>query len=264
MDMLRASLPKNRRDLERGRELSARSRFMAKYQRLAFSVAAVLTVLLCLCAYMMHSPNVADSTPTERVLRVHTPGAERAAADDVRSARDILTAGGKVYHTQDELPRGFDEPCRRLSDFELSNDAVLEGYKISDILMTMCRIIHDRVGCMGEGALPAKLIDVVPPLNLCITAYKPSNGTCVHFVNPVVHVPAPPSNGYARIKFHHHFPYIGSVNVTREPRIHITYNDHARAYERTTQEFGTNHSLYIQDADAIMAGTFPPKLVSAQ
>jgi hypothetical protein len=259
MHLFRATLPGNARDLERGRTLSMRAKMMAKYQRAIGACLAVVVFLACLCAYMMRAPKDDAATPIERVLRVHgtTPAVAHPPHDDIKFVGVILSATARVFQAETDVPPDFWAPCRRLSAVEMESDATLEGHKISDVLMTMCRIIHERVGCEGEGSLPAKLIDVDPGLNVCIATYKPPNGTCVHLVNPIVHKATNPSGDKIGFR-HHHFPYAGKVLAEREPQILVTYHSPDDAYVQMTQGFGKNQSLFIQDAYDILMGAFPP------
>lgn len=77
-------------------------------------------------------------------------------------------------------------PCRRLSNVELSEGITLEGYVLPLVLMRMCELVHETVGCDRDGFLIPKYIQTTDDLNVCVMTYKEHDGVCHHYVNPVV------------------------------------------------------------------------------
>lgn len=259
MDFLRASLPKNKTDIEQGLAFSMRAKWMSKYRNVICSSVMMILILCGVCAYMTKLAKDDNVTPVEKLIRDQTPMEHPSHDHQTKFLGAILSATAKTFHSEPEVPEEFWSPCRRLSKVEMDTDQTLEQHKISDILLTMCRILHEQHGCEGEGSLPAKLIDIDPWINLCIITYKPSNGTCQHMVNPQIYKSANPTGGKLWYK-QHHFPYVGVFVADREPQVLVTYHAPDNAYAQTTQGFPKSPSLFIQDAYDILMGTFPPRM----
>ena len=77
-------------------------------------------------------------------------------------------------------------PCRRLSEVELKKGVSLEGYVLPMVLMRMCELVHETVGCDRDGFLVPKYVQTSDDLNICVMTYKERDGVCQHYVNPVV------------------------------------------------------------------------------
>lgn len=258
-----STMPRNMKDVELGIRARAQAEKLKKSRNMLIGFTVGVVLLLILVCYLFSSSDEKPKTVLESLTPTEHPSHDRT--DEVLET-PILTAGAKVYHRFNDVPDDFWEPCRRLSREELISDLIIEGYQLTDVLMTMCRVLHETVGCEGEGSLPVKLLNLDPVLNTCIMTYKDREGKCSHFLNPVIQ--GDDSARSLKISYQHrHFPYTGKVLVHRTKNALVTHQpipDDAHRERRVvpnleTIGFSHNRSLYVQHAYSILQGSFPPK-----
>jgi hypothetical protein len=232
---------------------------MGKYKNVLCSSLMMILVLCATSVFMAISRDDGDATPIVRITKGDVPDVEptQRREQELKSLNAILTASARVYQAESDVPDQFWTPCRRLSDIEMQHDDTLEGFKISDITMSMCRILQEQHGPEGEGSFPAKLMNVEPWMNLCILSYKAPDGSCTHLVNPTIVKPVN-STGDRILFRQRYFPYVGRTTAPREPTVMVMYNDPNLEYKSRTTGFAKPQSLFIQDAYDILMGAFPP------
>jgi len=138
----------------------------------------------------------------------------------------LLNAGVFVFDSEDAIPRMFWEPCRRLSQEEIKSGYILSSYRIEDIYLTMCRALHDFAGCDKEESIPTKMLQLQHTeeiINICLIVYKPKEGDCKLYMNPVLH--RNPDKIDLRYGYRHKsFPYLGIISTEANNQILITGN----------------------------------------
>lgn len=181
--------------------------------------------------------------------------------EDDYDTLSILKAASKVYDDYESVPEEFWEPCRRLSKRELETGMMIEGYHITDVLVSMCRIVHTSFGHSNEGSMPVKLVDITPLLNTCIVTYKDQDGKCIHYVNPTV-IDFESSDTLKIIYRHKSFPYAGKNFARFKSDILVNYQKFTdnKLPQTLTSKISGNHSLFFQDAYRIMQGDYPPRI----
>lgn len=127
-----------------------------------------------------------------------------------------------VFTSAHTLPVRVSEPCRRLSKKELMSGTTLEGYEIPLLLVRMCSLLHDLVGCDDAGFIIPKMIDTPDELNICIITFKEASGVCSHYINPTVR-PVLGSKGQEVRISSPHFPFLGEHPVEMRSQGLLTY-----------------------------------------
>lgn len=256
------NLPSSRADLEQAAFDSARARKIKRYRKYLCPSVSVFVILIVTITYMFFGSNNAESDFIEQNSLLNTldklehPSHDRT---DIVHTNPILTANVKIYHSEGDIPEEFWEPCRRISKEEWKYDLTIAGDKITDILMSMCRTLHDQVGCDGEGALPVKLLDVRPLLNVCIMTYKNRQGKCTHYINPTIRKIAEQADIPIALT-PRYFTYVGKSLVKRQNQIMMTYQTTDKDDATyITEGFGGDQSINIQNAYDVLQGLFPKR-----
>jgi hypothetical protein len=190
-------------------------------------------------------------------------------------------------------PLVMQRPCREITKQELLAGMLVENYEIPLLLMRMCEVLHEIVGCDDAGFIIPKLLDTEDDLNVCIMTYKAPNGVCSHYINPLGRTALPDTGkGADMVSVTYDCPYYiykgdqkedlyTSYMVSYQPivveqighedggqdaltKLADTYKHIERAYvsgwldvipEKTTVVFGRPESFYYQMAQSMMLGT---------
>jgi hypothetical protein len=266
--MLRSSvcLPGNQRDIEVGENHSAKAKKLERIQKYACPVVGGFVFLVMLLAYGFSSSGESTKSTLENLSRTSRPLAPdlnlspELEMETEPESKDpqFFMADMQIYRTESEVPSEMWIPCRRLSKEEMASDLMIEGYKITDVLMSLCRVLHDQVGCDGEGSLAVKLLNLNPMLNTCILTYKDRQGKCSHFINPTIHKSARDLAVIIGVTSRN-FPYAGKQPANRQKQVLVSYQTMADS-AMVTNGFSNNQSMFIQNAYDVLQGAYPPRI----
>lgn len=132
--------------------------------------------------HLMHTRHSTTDDPLELAATHDFLGIDDAS-ETIVPYGDV---GIAVFTDRTMLPPHVAEPCRRLSKKELLSGITLEGYEIPILLVRMCDIVHNLVGCDDAGHIIPKMLNTTDDLNVCIITYKDAGGVCSHYINPTV------------------------------------------------------------------------------
>jgi len=201
----------------------------------------------------------------------------------------------RVFRTIADVPDVMREPCRDITHAELLAGLLLEDYEIPLLLMRMCEVVHELVGCEESGYIIPKLLETPNDLNVCILTYKEASGVCSHYINSVgrpLTDSSRPLTGADMVSIQYDDPFYAykdkrwrdlysSYQVSYQPiveeqvlrdeqgdaatqELSDSYKQIERAFakgwlpvvpKRTTVTLGRPESFYYQIADSLLYGT---------
>lgn len=191
------------------------------------------------------------------------------------------------YSNELEVPDHVYEHCRPITDEELLYGRTIKGHLIPELLLRMCKLVHDETGCLEkEGSIVPKLLNnTMKTDNFCLITYKDKSGICHHYFNPNIRaVGNPPSEKELTISSRH-FTYLGPHSILLPKQILLTYQPVTRSSEseenelkhlerqlgkedlwmpflpnKVTEGISETRAFHIAHAYHLLTGKYPPVL----
>lgn len=168
--------------------------------------------------HLMHTRHSPSDDPLELTATHEFLGVDEAS-EVIVPYGDI---GIAVFSDGQTLPQRVSEPCRRLSKKEILSGITLEGYEIPVLLVRMCDIVHNLVGCDETGFIIPKMLNTTDDLNVCIITFKDAGGVCSHYISPTVRSIVS-TRRLPVVISSPHFPFLGEHPVNMYSQGLLTY-----------------------------------------
>jgi hypothetical protein len=256
-------LPQNVADIDYAETVHSNVKWMEQHKRrlslISFVFAGCIVVVYITLSLTFRSDATSHS---DSFTNGEVPDLINAVTSHQRESEKLtplLNAQVFEFETEADIPSPFWEPCRRISQEEFQSGFILGSFRIQDILLTMCRALHDFAGCDKEDSIPTKMLRLHGTdeiINVCLIVHKPKHGDCNGYINPIIH--SNPNEIDLRFVYRHKsFPYLGIISSETNSQILLTHHD--EDFHPKTLGISLNQSIFVQHSYDIMHGTFPPR-----
>lgn len=195
---------------------------------ICFSVLLVISILFLCTVFLWNSRQDSDINLRFQNVSIllHPKHSEKNEIDTeyVGLSEPYPGITSVSFKNEHDVPDYMFEHCRPLTEEELMQGLTIKGHLIPELLLRMCKLLHDEHGCLdSEGTLVPKLLNNMQKIdNFCLITYKDKKGICHHYINPSLrHIGSAEKK---ELTVHsRHFPYLGMHILALQNQIMMTY-----------------------------------------